>query len=185
MTQLQLQLGEADRALLTTLTRQLVALLDAQDAPAGASTDPLAALVGNLNLQDPQSSPGSVNRPEDQVLARLLPDGYRDDDEAAADFRRFTESDLRRSKTDAAQRVLQDLASGRDPIALDEAAVNSWLGCLNDLRLGLGTRIGITEENLEELSQVPESDPRFAMLAVYDWLTYLQGSLVDLLLPEE
>ncbi|MFM7146401.1 MAG: DUF2017 domain-containing protein [Actinomycetales bacterium] len=185
MTPLQLQLSEADRALLTTLTRQLVALLDAQDEPPSSSADPLAALVGSLNLQDPESSDRGVQRPEDQVLARLLPDGYRDDDEAAADFRRFTESDLRRSKSDAAQRVLQDLAANRDPIALDDSAVTAWLGCLNDLRLGLGTRIGITEENLEELSQVPDSDPRLPMLQVYDWLTYLQGSLVELLLPEE
>jgi len=185
MPPLQLQLGEAERALLTTLTKQLVALLAAEDAPQGDVGDPLAALVGSLDLQDPQSNATPSSLPEDAVLARLLPNGYRDDDEAAADFRRFTESDLRRSKADAAHRVLQDLATGRDPIALDDAAVPAWLGCLNDLRLGLGTRIGITEENLDELSQVAESDPRFAMLQVYDWLTYLQGSLVELLLPEE
>lgn len=185
MPSLQLQLGEADRALLTTLTQQLVALLDAQDESPSSPADPLAALVGSLNLQDPQSDAGHVQRPEDDVLARLLPDGYHDDDEAAADFRRYTESDLRRSKAAAAQRVLLDLASADDPIALDDAAVSAWLGCLNDLRLGLGTRIGITEDNLDELSRVLDSDPRFAMLQVYDWLTSLQGSLVDLLLPEE
>ena len=136
-------------------------------------------------MTDAQTSSAPVSRPQDAVLDRLLPDGYREDEEAAADFRRFTEADLRRSKADAAQVVLDDLASGRDPIILDEAAVPAWLGCLNDLRLGLGTRIGISEDNLDELSQVAESDPRFAMLQVYDWLTYLQGSLVELLLGDD
>ncbi len=33
--------------------------------------------------------------PEDPVLARLLPDAYRDDPEAAGEFRRYTEPALR------------------------------------------------------------------------------------------
>jgi hypothetical protein len=178
---LQVQLGEAERALLNTLVKQLVALLDAQ---ADADADPLADIVGGLDFADPDALGSSAGMPTDPVLARLLPDGYRQDEEAAADFRRFTEYDLRRSKTQAAERVLADLATGKDPIALDEDAITAWLGCLNDLRLGLGVRIGITDENHDELGQVAEDDPRFAMLQVYDWLTYLQGSLVELLLPE-
>ena len=47
--------------------------------------------------------------PEDPVLARLLPDAYRDDPEAAGEFRRYTEQDLRSGKVAAAQTVLATL----------------------------------------------------------------------------
>ena len=39
-----------------------------------------------------------AERPDDPALARLLPDAYADDDEASAEFRRFTERTLRETK---------------------------------------------------------------------------------------
>ena len=54
------------------------------------SDDPLAAMVG--------LPPGEVHPPDNPVLARLLPDAYRDDPAAATDFRRYTDGELRRTK---------------------------------------------------------------------------------------
>ncbi len=46
--------------------------------------DDLAALEAMLY------PPGAAQTPEDPVLARLLPDAYSDDPEAAGEFRRYT-----------------------------------------------------------------------------------------------
>ena len=35
---------------------------------------------------------------------------------------------------------------------------------------------------MDELANVDDDDPRLPMLLVYDWLTYVQGSLVELLM---
>ena len=70
---------EAD--LMRSLAAQLVELLRNEAAAPSGATDPLEAL---LDFTGPTSAP------DDPVLARLFPDAYRGDDEAAGEFRRFT-----------------------------------------------------------------------------------------------
>jgi hypothetical protein len=141
----------------------------------------LLEIIGEL----PRGDPGlaelgiSENReaPRDPVLARLFPDGYRDDAESAGEFRRYTESALRDGKREAAEVVL---ASVREPgdITLDEDQARAWLRALNDVRLALGTRLEITEESYERMGDLDWDDPEFPMYSMYDWLTFLQESLV-------
>ena len=162
--------GEAD--LLTALASDLLALLDDGEP---ADEDPLAALVG--------LSAGPVERPTDPALARLMPDAYRDDDSAAADFRRYTEQDLRTGKKASAGTVLATLAPHLDRggrMALDRDQVDAWLGTLNDLRLVLGTRLEVTEDTDLEPD---DDDPRAHALLVYGWLGWLQESLLACVVP--
>ncbi|MEV5747283.1 DUF2017 domain-containing protein [Actinoallomurus sp. NPDC052308] len=114
---------------------------------------------------------------DDPVLARLFPDAYRDNGAAAAEFRRYTEAGLRDGKRAAAQLVLDTLGDGGE-ILLDDEQAQVWLRSLNDLRLALGTRLGISEETLERTRSLDWNDPRTAPFAAYDWLTYLQEDLV-------
>ena len=58
------------------------------------------------------------------------------------------------------------------------------LDFLNDGRLAIGTRIGLTDDNHDEISALPDEDPRAGLLDFYDWLTYLQDSLVQLHLDD-
>ena len=60
--------------------------------------------------------------------------------------------------------------------------VNAWLGVLNDARLALGARLGVTEET--DLGRLDPRDPESAPKAAYAWLTYLQGELVETLLGD-
>ena len=141
------------------------------------SDDPLAALVGLEANRD---------RPDDPALQRLFPDGYRDDEAAAADFRRYTEHDLRRTKSEKATVVLESLdrfTGGEAPLALDADQARAWLGCLNDLRLVLGTRLDITDEADQEDPWPDDDDPRAPAMFAYQWLTYVQGTLVEALTP--
>jgi hypothetical protein len=166
----ELDAGEAQ--LLSALASDLLVLLDDGEQP---DADPLAALVG--------LGSGPVERPSDPALARLLPDAYPDDAEAATEFRRFTEHDLRAGKRAHAGTVIAALAphlerGGKVPVDRDEA--DAWLGALNDLRLVLATRLGVTEDT--DLDPPPD-DPRAHALLVYGWLGWLQESLLGCLSP--
>jgi hypothetical protein len=132
---------------------------------------------------------GPTTAPDDPVLARLFPDAYRDDEEAAGDFRRFTESELRAGKAAQASAVIDDLESAGlsdepEPgtmvdVELDVPRAMEWLKAFNDIRLALGTRLGIEGE--EPVDQLPEDDPRAVVLEIYHWMSYLQESLVHAL----
>ena len=110
--------------------------------------------------------------PDDPVVARLFPDGYRDDPVAAAELRALTEDDLRAAKLDAARTVAGSLA---ERVVLDGETAGVWLAALNDVRLALGTRLGVTEDTYDALGELVPDDP----LYLYDWLTWLQERLVN------
>jgi hypothetical protein len=152
---------------------ELLELLGSEEA---TSDDPLEALVG--------LPPGHVAPPEDPALARLFPSAYADDEPAATEFRRFTESDLRAGKRAAASDALvslQPLLAGGGKLVLDRDQADAWLSWLNDIRLVLGTRLEVTED-LDEDDLDPE-DPRAHVLQVYGWLGWLQDSLLSCLEP--
>ena len=114
----------------------------------------------------------------DPVLARLLPAGHRSDPELAADYRELTESALRAGKADDLATVRAGLPPRGGTVRLDEEQASAWLRTSNDLRLALGTRLDITED-----TEPPEdlAGEEAQQLAIYYWLTGLQGSLVDAL----
>lgn len=176
-------LDEVEVSILRSLAVQLLELVGPGDEP-DADADPLAALFAE----------GPSEPPSDPALRRLFPDAYADDSEelraAAADFRRFTENDLRARKREdalAVVRALDGLASegpeGSAVLKLTPDESRSWLGTLNDLRLTIATRLDITEdEESERLYRLPDSDPRKPMVMAYLWLGALQESLVETLL---
>ncbi len=159
--------AKREAAIIRDLVGQVVELVVA-DIPS-AGTDELAAMVG---ISD------ATEVPDDPVLARLLPDGYRDDPEAAQDFRRFTESGLRSAKVESARLLLQTLPAGGGRVRLSADQAEAWLRSLNDVRLALGVRLGVTDD-FDGLSEdVKPDDPRHAYIQVYQWLAFIQESLV-------
>lgn len=166
-----LRVDVVEKGLLTTLLEQLVEFV----TPEGAEDeDPLVSLVG----LDPDAA-----RPDDPALARLFPDAYLDDVDSSAQFRRFTERSLRETKLAHAATALDTLRRSGEKVTLSADEAGAWLGALNDVRLALGTRLGVTEESMAELAELPDDDPRAATFHVYDWLTYLQETLVRALMP--
>ncbi|MER7954479.1 DUF2017 domain-containing protein [Streptomyces sp. NPDC096030] len=175
-------LDEVEISILRSLAVQLMELIGPGDEPVEGE-DPLAALFAE----------GPSEPPSDPALKRLFPDAYGDEDEelraAAADFRRYTENDLRaRKRQDALAviRSLDGLASadeGHAVLKLTPDESRSWLGALNDLRLTIGTRLEVTDEDESgELYRLPDSDPRKPMVMAYLWLGALQESLVETLM---
>jgi hypothetical protein len=133
--------------------------------------DPLEALVGLRSAAPPP--------PEDPAIARLLPDPYPGDPEASADFRRRTSDDLLARRRDAARRVLAAMPQPGQTLLLSEEAAQDWLMTLNDLRLVLGTRLGIvTADDADALEAISVDDPRRGDLALYGLLAELLEELV-------
>ncbi|WP_030691593.1 DUF2017 domain-containing protein [Streptomyces globisporus] len=178
-------LDDVEISILRSLAVQLMELIGPGDEPA-ADEDPLAALFDE----------GPSEPPSDPALRRLFPDAYGDDSEelraAASDFRRYTENDLRSRKREDALAVVRALDSLSAEAAGEGGAVlkltadesRSWLGALNDLRLTIGTRLEVADdEDSEQLYRLPDSDPRKPMVMAYLWLGALQESLVATLMP--
>jgi len=161
--------GADESRVLRHVLTEMVELLGADDAP---EDDPLAAAVGIGT---------STKAPEDPALARLFPDGYSDDPDASADFRRYTEPGLRSAKREALQTALATVGEPGKRVSLTLEQAEAWLRALNDTRLVLGERLGVTEEIEEVLESLVEDDPRLALFWVYDRLTYLQETLVQAL----
>jgi hypothetical protein len=125
--------------------------------------------------------------PDDPAVERLFPDVYPEDPAAAAEFRRFTESDLKAAKLDQAKTVLSDLLETGGEIRLADEKADLWLRALTDVRLALGTRLGVQDETdieteLDDAVGRNPTSPRVGQLSVYAYLTYLQESLVGALM---
>ena len=148
--------------------------------PAGGAAGPGEAADSGLptDFAAILATDGPLPPPEDPVLARLLPDAYGDDPEAAGEFRRYTEPDLRSGKVAAARTVLATLPATGGRVRLSAGDAEAWLRSLNDVRLALGVVLGITEDYEHEFADLDPEDPREAYLHVYDFLTFLQETLV-------
>ena len=108
---------------------------------------------------------------DDPAVARLLPDGYRDDPKAADEFRRCTRRSLVDRKTSAAGAIADELQPhGR--LKLTPAQAERWLPTLTDLRLVLAERLGIRTDDDHGVGVVADA---------YDWLGLLQAGLIDAL----
>ncbi|MDQ1660685.1 MAG: hypothetical protein QOJ68_665 [Blastococcus sp.] len=144
-----------------------------------ARLDPAEAGVLGMLLDQLEMLLDSDDAAGDPVLGRLLPEGNRSDAEAAADYRELTESSLRSGKADDLAMMRASLPDGGGDVLLDADQAAAWLRSTNDLRLALGTRLEIAED-----TEPPEDvvDEESQQLAVYYWLTALQGSLVDALI---
>ncbi|CAL9558370.1 hypothetical protein SUDANB145_04567 [Streptomyces sp. enrichment culture] len=186
-------LDDVEISIIRSLAVQLLELIG--PGPGGeASEDPLAELFAE----------GPSEPPADPVLRRLFPDAYIDPEgtpQAAeaeqqrahsAEFRRFTENDLRAGKRENALAVVGSLdalaaasaGEGGAVLKLSPDESRQWLSCLNDLRLAIGSRLDIADEDdTDLLYRLPDEDPRKPMVMAYLWLGGLQETLVATLMP--
>jgi len=172
---------EAD--LLRSLASQLVELLRNEAAVPRDDADPFEAMM---------DFSGPTSEPEDPVLARLFPTAYPGDDESAAEFRRFTEGSLRDGKAAAACTLIDSLEEAGLPpeltedglmidVELDEPTAETWLRSFTDVRLALATRLEVEEGDEDFWHALPDDDPRAQAHDIYEWVGYLQETLIDAL----
>ncbi|WP_333777955.1 DUF2017 domain-containing protein [Streptomyces sp. IBSBF 3136] len=185
-------LDDVEISIIRSLAVQLLELIG--PGPGGdAPDDPLAELFAE----------GPSEPPADPVLRRLFPDAYVDPEQVpgtaaeaeearahSAEFRRYTENDLRAGKRENALTVIRTLDAlapvdeGGAILKLAPAESRCWLSALNDLRLAIGARLEITDEDdTDLLYRLPDEDPRKPMVLAYLWLGGLQETLVTTLMP--
>ena len=108
------------------------------------------------------------------ALRRLFPPAYADDPEKEAGFRALARDELLESRLAAIDEVDAALA---DPVMDVERATSLMRSC-NALRLVLGTRLDVAEDDDPHLD--PE-DPEAPAWALYYFLSALVAELVDAL----
>jgi hypothetical protein len=134
-----------------------------------------AELLASLARQLANVVAGRDDVAADAVLQRLLPDAYRDSPEDAAEFRRFTETDLGDEKVRGALAVAAALepkpGQKKVTVELDAGEAFGWLRSLTDIRLALATRLGIDDDGHAHEGSALD-------FAIYNWIGYLQDTLV-------
>lgn len=138
----------------------------------------LSQLAGQVaDLLDAAGTDAAVLDP---AIARMLPDAYIDDAEASAEFRRFTAGELTTRKIRNVRTIATDMshavsAEGPTAVELDAQSTQAWLRGLTDIRLVLAARL-----HIDEHGESDRNDDESVMLNdVYDWLGWVQGSLVE------
>jgi Domain of unknown function (DUF2017) len=110
--------------------------------------------------------------PDQPGLRRLFPPAYGDDQDAEheEEYRRLMQEDLV-ARHEAALEVLEETANANE---LNPEQMEGWMRALNQLRLVIGTRLDVTEE--DDLAATEDPDRQ-----VYYLLGYLQECVVEAL----
>lgn len=123
-----------------------------------------------------QSLPGQlralIDDPDrDPSLARLFPPAYADDVMRDAEYQVLMGDDLVERRR--AQIALLEATVDRDELSEEELA--SWMRCLNDVRLVLGTQLDVGED----MDALDDDDPRAPAFALYGYLSWLLEQIVE------
>lgn len=144
-------LDPEEREVLAHLCDELAGLLSPAP-PAGSAGPSSTPAAAGRELDDVEAAlfaqldglgSEAVDPPSDPILARLLPDAVKDDAEASAEFRRLTETDLRRSKVRCLQVAAAAMRREGERVRLDAEEAGCLLKALNDVRLALGEMLGL------------------------------------------
>jgi hypothetical protein len=122
-----------------------------------------------------QREAASAQEGGDSAVSRLFPVAYPTDDDRQTEYRLLVHDELLASHLGALA-VLEETTHADH---LDEDQLSAWMRALNHIRLVLGTRLDVTEEGDER--PLSPRDPRASAFAVYDYLTYLQGEIIEAL----
>ena len=116
-----------------------------------------------------------LEEPEAADLRRVFPPASQDDEDLNTDYRSLVGRELVAGRRSAAD-LMEATADAEE---LDADQVLAWLSTLNDLRLILGTRLGVTDDVQDE--DLPDRDPRAQAYALYHFLGFLEEQFVEAL----
>lgn len=124
---------------------------------------------------------------DDPVYGRLFPSAYLDptEEDAESEWQALVQPELLRARLAALDTLSTTLARAEPrrsdlEIVLVDDEPEAWLAVLNDARLALGTRLGVTEDT--DFDTVDPEDPEVPAYEAYVWLTWLEGDLVETLM---
>ena len=112
---------------------------------------------------------------------RLFPDAF-DDPEETQKYNALVHDELKAHKLralDTIRNTLGDTERVSATLPPDEAHL--WLTALTDIRLALGVRLEVSEEDMGQ--ELDPDDPNAPAMAVLHWLGWLQETMVEKLDP--
>jgi hypothetical protein len=174
------RLTDDERSVLAGAALDVASMLAADDTAPPPSSDLLTGLGHDLARP--------TSRPDDPAVRRLLPDASRDDEELAAEFRRLTQANLAASKRAGLlllARVLTERPGKRpSEVVVERSDARAVAAAITDIRLVIAERLDIrTDEQAEAIYEhVPPGGGQ--LVAVYGALSWLQESLVTLMLDD-
>lgn len=124
-------------------------------------------------------------QPGDPVYDRLYPDGYSGtiDEDIQQEFRDLTRTGIREERVERITLCRDELIAAGESIGrveVDAEGYDRWLRVLNDLRLTLGTRLEIAED--DQHWDLTPGDPNSTAYLLYSWLTEVQDTVVRIAL---
>ena len=112
---------------------------------------------------------------DDPLLGRLFPPAYAEDPEKEAGFRAIARDELLESRLVGIDMVEASVHDDR----IDDVQADAWMRSLNALRLVLGTRLDVREDDLRR--PVPPDDPDAPAWMLYELLSGVVDDLVAVL----
>ena len=106
-------------------------------------------------------------------LRRLFPTAYPDDPERDAGYQILARQELIDSRREAITLMEETVAKP----TLSEDELSAWMGIVNDLRLVIGTRLDVSEEDHD----IDPDHPDATLHLLYHQLGYLLSEIVDAL----
>jgi hypothetical protein len=170
---IMLRLSENERSIIRALVGDLRTIIGDQTPTPGVWEAGADDEAGAGDEADGPATAAPVAA--DPVLARLYPDVRPEDPAWSASFRDLVRGDL----DDARRENLAVVEESIEARTVDDGQAEAWLHVLNDVRLVLGTRLEVSEED-EQAGLDPE-DPDAAAKVVYAYAGYLEAQFVDVL----
>src|SRR4029079_7525045 len=140
-----------EAGLLNSLVTSMLGMLEERESSAPA--DELEEITGMKT--------GNSQPPQDDAMKRLLPNFYRSQRDHPAGsgtaeslnsaLRSLHEPEIIEAKREAAQRVLDPVPEAGGKFELSEYDAQAWAAAVNDIRLALGTMLGISQDGPQEL----------------------------------
>lgn len=115
---------------------------------------------------------------DDPVVARLFPDAYEDERDRAA-YRELVDDELRAAKLSAVATVERGLEEPGGTVTLGDDDAEAWLTFANDVRLAIGTRLGVDEDAMA--ADVAPGGPDADAFLVLHWLAWVQESILEVM----
>ena len=112
----------------------------------------------------------------DPDLVRLFPPAYLDDDKHESEYQHYMRDELVKRRLESLSVVEETVEAER----LTEEQVIMWMKVINDIRLILGTKLNVSEDD-DTASRLDPSDPQAPMAALYWFLSFLLESTIDAL----
>jgi hypothetical protein len=111
---------------------------------------------------------------EGSGVRRLFPTAYPGRDDLEAEYQGMVHDDLLQQRLAAIDQVEDTIVLP----SLDQGQLETWLRTFNDLRLVLGTRLDVSED---DTGPIDPEDPEAPARAAYEYLGWLLESTVDAL----